>query len=53
MTRCTRCGQPFELRRPGDYHCLRCTAEVAALIAPKPAAWVPVWMRRPFPKVLA
>ena len=33
MTRCQRCGTPFELRRAGDRHCVRCEREVAAIVA--------------------
>ena len=33
MTRCSRCGSPFELQHPLDRHCLRCEREVAAIVA--------------------
>lgn len=31
--RCSRCGQPFEMRCPDDRHCQPCAVAVAALIA--------------------
>jgi DNA-directed RNA polymerase subunit RPC12/RpoP len=33
MTRCQRCGEPFELRHPTDRHCSRCDREVAQIVA--------------------
>lgn len=41
MPRCSRCGDPFELRRAGDTRCLRCATEVAAIVASDKARRAP------------
>jgi hypothetical protein len=46
MSKCRRCGQPFELRDAHDRHCLRCIAEVDALLAKPAPAWEPPWRAR-------
>lgn len=33
MTRCKRCGDPFELRCVGDRYCPPCDREVKAILA--------------------
>jgi hypothetical protein len=44
--KCRRCGQPFELRDAHDRYCLRCIAEVDALLTKPAPAWEPPWRAR-------
>jgi hypothetical protein len=44
--KCLRCGQDTPRLTPDQVHCIRCAAEVAALVTPRREGFVAPWRRR-------
>jgi hypothetical protein len=44
--KCLRCGQDTPRLTPDQIHCIRCAAEVAALVTPRREGFVAPWRRR-------